>query len=107
MPILNRIAAYAEEMKGWRHHLHANPELAFECHNTAAYIVERLKEIGVDEIHPGIAKTGIVAIINGSAPGETIWLCADMDALPIAEITGAEYASTIPGNCLLYTTRCV
>ena len=98
MPILNRIAAYAEEMKGWRHHLHANPELAFECHNTAAYIVERLKEIGVDEIHPGIAKTGIVAIINGSAPGETIGLRADMDALPIAEITGAEYASTIPGK---------
>ncbi|MBP9951346.1 MAG: M20 aminoacylase family protein [Cypionkella sp.] len=98
MPVLNRIAAYAEEMKGWRHHLHANPELAFECHNTAAYIVERLKEIGVDEIHPGIAKTGIVAIINGSAPGDTIGLRADMDALPIVEITGADHASTIRGK---------
>ena len=98
MPVLNRIAAYAEEMKGWRRHLHANPELSYDCHNTAAYIVDRLREIGVDEIHPGIAKTGIVAIINGSAPGDTIGLRADMDALPIAEITGAEYASTIPGK---------
>ena len=41
MPVLNRIAAYAEEMKGWRRHLHANPELAFECHETAAYIAAR------------------------------------------------------------------
>ncbi|MFA9232126.1 MAG: M20 aminoacylase family protein [Microgenomates group bacterium] len=98
MPILNRIAAYAEEMKGWRRHLHANPELAFDCHNTSAYIVERLHEIGVDEIHAGIAKTGIVAIINGGAEGPTIGLRADMDALPILEMTGAEYASTIKGK---------
>jgi hippurate hydrolase len=98
MPVLNRIASYAEEMKGWRRHLHANPELSFECHNTAAYIVERLREMGVDEIHPGIAKTGIVAIINGQGNGPTIGLRADMDALPIVEVTGAEYASTIPGR---------
>jgi amidohydrolase len=103
MPVLNRIAAYAEEMKGWRQHLHAHPELAFECHQTAAYIVDRLKDIGVDEIHTGIAKTGIVAIINGQGPnlgsgGPTIGLRADMDALPIMEITGAAYASTVPGK---------
>ena len=98
MPVLNRIAAYAEEMKGWRRHLHMHPELAFDCHNTAAFIVDRLKEIGVDEIHPGIAKTGIVAIINGQGDGPTIGLRADMDALPIEEITGAEHASTIPGK---------
>jgi len=98
MPVLNRIAAYAEEMKGWRRHLHMHPELAFDCHDTAAYIADRLREIGVDEIHTGIAKTGIVAIINGQGAGPTIGLRADMDALPIAEITGAEYASTIPGK---------
>ena len=98
MPVLNRIAAYAPEMKTWRRHLHANPELSYDCHNTAAYIVDRLREIGVDEIHPGIARTGVVAIINGQAPGETIGLRADMDALPIEEITGAEYASTIKGK---------
>ena len=98
MPVLNRIAAYAEEMKGWRRHLHQHPELAFDCHQTAAWIEARLHEMGVDEVHPGIAKTGIVAIINGARPGPTIGLRADMDALPIAELTGAEYASTVPGK---------
>jgi amidohydrolase len=98
MPVLNRIAAYAEEMKGWRRHLHRRPELAFECHQTAAFIADRLREIGVDEIHEGIAKTGIVALIKGQKLGPVIGLRADMDALPIAELTGADYASTIPGK---------
>ena len=98
MPVLNRIAAYAPEMKGWRQHLHRHPELSFDCVNTAAFIVERLREMGVDEVHTGIAKTGIVAVINGSAPGPTIGLRADMDALPIVEMTGADYASTIAGK---------
>jgi hippurate hydrolase len=98
MPVLNRIASYADEMKGWRRHLHQHPELAFECHETAAFIVARLREIGVDEIHEGIAKTGIVAIINGQGDGPTIGLRADMDALPIEELTGAEHASTVKGK---------
>lgn len=98
MPVLNRIAAFSEEMKGWRRHLHAHPELEFDCHNTAAFIVERLKEFGVDEIHTGIATSGVVAIINGQADGPTIAIRADMDALPIEEITGVDYASTIPGR---------
>ena len=98
MPVLNRIASYAEEMKGWRQHLHANPELSFDCHNTAAFIAERLREIGVDEVHTGIATTGIVAIINGQGEGPTIGLRADMDALPMEEITGVDYASTFPGK---------
>ncbi|MFN7050937.1 MAG: amidohydrolase, partial [Gemmobacter sp.] len=98
MPVLNRIADFAEEMKGWRRHLHQNPELEFECHETAAFIAARLREIGVDELHEGIAKTGIVAIINGQGNGPTIGLRADMDALPIAELTGAEYASQVPGK---------
>ena len=98
MPILNRIASYSEEMKGWRRHLHANPELEFDCHKTAAFIVERLREMGVDEIHEGIATSGVVAIINGKGVGPTIGIRADMDALPIKEITGADYASTVPGK---------
>jgi hippurate hydrolase len=98
MPVLNRIAAYAEEMKGWRRHLHANPELGFDCPQTAAFIAARLREFGVDEIHEGIAKTGLVAIINGTGQGPTIGLRADMDALPILEATGADHASTNPGK---------
>lgn len=98
MPVLNRIASYAEEMKGWRRHLHQYPELAFDCHETAAWIAARLREIGVDEIHEGIAKTGIVALIKGRAEGPVIGLRADMDALPIEELTGAPYASKVPGK---------
>ena len=98
MPALNRIAAYAAEMKAWRHHLHAHPELAFDCHDTAAFITERLHEFGVDEIHMGIARSGVVAIINGTGAGPTIGLRADMDALPIHEATGADHASTVAGK---------
>ncbi len=98
MPVLNRIADYAEDMKGWRRHLHAHPELKFDCHETAAFITARLTEFGVDEIHQGIAQSGIVAIINGTGDGPTIGLRADMDALPIPEATGAQYASLNPGK---------
>ena len=98
MPVLNRIAAYASEMAEWRQHLHAHPELTFECHETAAFVAARLREFGVDEVHEDIAKTGIVAIINGRAPGPTIGLRADMDALPLTEITGLPYASQTPGK---------
>ncbi|MCL4065215.1 M20 family metallopeptidase [Pseudomonas sp. GX19020] len=98
MPVLNRIASYAGEMKGWRQHIHARPELEFNCHETAAFIVERLREFGVDEIHEGIAKSGVVAIIKGRGAGPVIGLRADMDALPITELTGADHASTVPGR---------
>ncbi len=98
MPVLNRIASYAEEMKAWRHHLHRNPELGFDCHQTAAWIEARLREMGVDEVHTGIARTGLVALIDGRGPGPTIGLRADMDALPITETTGAPHASLVPGR---------
>jgi amidohydrolase len=98
MPVLNRIADLSDQMKAWRQHLHQNPELSFDCPETAAFIAARLREIGVDEIHEGIAQTGIVAIINGQSDGPTIGLRADFDALPIDEITGAEYASQNPGK---------
>jgi amidohydrolase len=98
MPVLNAIAGYAEEMTGWRRHLHQHPELRFDCHETAAFVAARLREFGVDEVHEGIATTGIVAIINGQGAGPTIGLRADMDALPITEATGLDYASIIPGK---------
>ena len=97
MPVLNRIADLAPDMAGWRRWLHRHPELGFDLPRTAAYVAARLTEMGVDEIHPGIAGTGIVALISGSRPGPTIGLRADMDALPIAETTGAGHASETPG----------
>ena len=98
MPVNNRIAAFAPEMKDWRRWLHRHPELEFDLHETSAFVAERLREIGVDEIHEGIARTGIVALINGQAPGPTIALRADMDALPITEGTGVDHASETPGK---------
>ena len=96
MPIVNRIADFAEDMKTWRRHLHQHPELGFDCHETAAFVVEKLKAFGVDEIHEGIATSGVVAIIEGQGTGPTIGLRADMDALPMEETTGLDYASTVP-----------
>ena len=98
MPIINRISDYYNEMREWRQYIHSNPELGFECHKTAAFVVERLREFGIEEIHEGIAKTGVVAIINGSKPGKTIGLRADMDALPLQEIHDHDYKSKNPGK---------
>jgi len=98
MPVINRIADYTTDMTAWRRHLHTIPELAFDCHETAAFVVERLREFGISQIHEGIATTGIVAIIEGQGDGPTIGLRADMDALPMQEETGLDYASKYAGK---------
>ncbi len=100
MPILSRIAGYIEDMKQWRRQLHKHPELLFDCHETSAFVVEKLKEFGVDEIHTGIAKTGVVGIIKGQngGNGTVLGLRADMDALPMQENSGLEYASVYDGK---------
>ena len=98
MPVLNRIAAFHSEMTDWRQDFHRHPELAFEEHRTSGIVAGKLREFGVDEVVTGIAGTGVVGVIRGSAPGGSIGLRADMDALPILEETGAEYASTVPGK---------
>ena len=98
MPVVNRIADFSADMTAWRRHLHTIPELGLACHQTAAFVAERLREFGVDELYEGIAQTGVVAIINGQGEGPTIGLRADMDALPILEETGVPYASTHPGK---------
>jgi len=98
MAIVNRIAGYADEMTGWRRHLHTIPELGRECFKTAAFVEEKLREFGVDKIQTGFATTGIVAIVNGQGDGPTIGLRADMDGLPIIETTGLDYQSTHEGR---------
>ena len=97
MPVLNSIAAMSGEMTAWRRHLHTIPELEFDCVKTSAFVVEKLREFGIEQIETGIAKTGVVAIIEGRETGPTIGLRADMDALPIEEATGLPHASTHPG----------
>lgn len=80
----------------WRHHLHAHPELSNREVNTQAFIVERLTEAGVDEIHQGIAGHGVVAILRGGRDGDRMAaLRADTDALPVKESADVEFASTV------------
>ncbi|MEM7438986.1 MAG: M20 aminoacylase family protein [Pseudomonadota bacterium] len=98
MPVINRIADFAEEMKTWRRHLHMNPELDLECHQTAAFVVEQLRAFGVDEIHEKIGVSGVVGLIRGKGEGFVVGLRADMDALPMEEKTGLDHASTVPGR---------
>ena len=100
MPIRNRFAELHSEIAGWRQSLHAHPELQFDVHWTANFVAERLGEFGCDEVVTGIGRTGVVALIKGrGAPsGRVVGLRADMDALPIHEETGVEYASQVPGK---------
>ena len=99
MPILNRAAELQAEVTGWRRHLHENPEILYEVTETAAFIAEKLKSFGVDEIVTGIGQSGVVGIVNGrGGSGRTIGLRADMDALPVEEMTGRPWASKIPGR---------
>ncbi|MCL4170004.1 UNVERIFIED_CONTAM: hypothetical protein GTU68_006476, partial [Idotea baltica] len=76
-----------------------NPEILFETHRTSALVAEKLKAFGCDEVVEGIGRTGVVGVIKGKSngSGKTIGLRADMDALPILEATGLDYASKTPG----------
>ena len=93
MPIINRIGEFHAEMAAWRQDIHAHPELALQEVRTSGVVQEKLREFGVDEIITGLARTGVVGVIKGRGAGGAIGLRADMDALPIFEETGLEYAS--------------
>ncbi|MAC77476.1 MAG: amidohydrolase [Rhodobacteraceae bacterium] len=99
MPIKNRLAEMQDEIVAWRRHLHETPELMYEVHQTAAFVVDRLKDFGITDITTGIGRTGVVAVIEGrtNTSGKVIGLRADMDALPITETSGVDYASKNPG----------
>ena len=99
MPVKNRFAELLPEITAWRRDLHENPELLFEVHRTAGIVADKLREFGCDEVVEGIGRTGVVAVIKGKSDksGKVIGLRADMDALPIEEATGLDYASKTPG----------
>ena len=99
MPVKNRFAEMQTEITQWRRDIHENPEILFDTHRTSALVADKLKEFGCDEIVTGIGRTGVVAVIKGKSntSGKVIGLRADMDALPINEATGLDYASKTPG----------
>jgi amidohydrolase len=97
MPINNRIADFHADLTAWRRDLHANPEIAFEEHRTAAVVAAKLEEFGI-EVHRGLAGTGVVGTLKGNQPGDrSIALRADMDALPMPEANSFEHASKNAG----------
>jgi amidohydrolase len=99
MPIRNRFAELLPEITEWRQHLHRNPEILYEVQQTAAFVADKLRGFGVDEVVEGIGQTGVVGVIRGKGAGsKTVGLRADMDALPIHEDTGLDYASEVPGK---------
>ena len=103
MPIVNRVADLQPDIQAWRRDIHEHPELLYDVHRTAAFVADRLKEFGCDEVVTGIGQTGVVGVIKGKRPAsngdlKVIGLRADMDALPIAEETNLPYASKTPGK---------
>ncbi|MCJ7872471.1 M20 aminoacylase family protein [Phaeobacter sp. J2-8] len=99
MPVKNRFAELQGEITAWRRDLHENPEILFDTHRTAGIVADRLRDFGCDEVVTGLGRTGVVGVIKGksSDSGKVIGLRADMDALPILEQTGVEYASKTDG----------
>ena len=98
MNILPTIAESKDELEAIFRDLHAHPEIGFTETRTSGIVAEKLREYGVDEVHTGLGKTGVVGLIHGKGQGNRrVGLRADMDALPIQEATGLDYASTNPG----------
>ncbi|MBN2905538.1 MAG: amidohydrolase [Rhodobacteraceae bacterium] len=100
MPVKNRFAELHDEITAWRRDLHEHPELMYDLPRTSAFVAEKLREFGCDEVVEGIGRTGVVGVIKGKSDskGRVIGLRADMDALPIHEATGLDYASKSPGK---------
>lgn len=100
MAPIDDIALNATHLTAWRRDLHAHPELLYDVHRTAAFVADRLRDFGCDEVVTGIGRTGVVGVVKGRSDtkGQVIGLRADMDALPINEITGKAWASKTAGK---------
>lgn len=90
------VAQVNQEVIDVRHTLHQNPELGNTEVKTAALVADHLKALGID-VRTQVGKTGVVGVLKGGLPGPVMALRADMDALPVKEMTGLPYASTATG----------
>lgn len=91
-----RAGEVAERVVAWRHHLHRNPELSNREARTAAFVAEQLRSLGLDEVRTGIAGHGVVGVLRGGLPGDrVVALRADIDALPVPDECGADFASRV------------
>jgi len=87
------VGAVIEDVIGWRRDFHQHAELSNREFRTAEVIAEHLRNLDM-EVITGVAKTGVVGVLKGGAPGPVLALRADMDGLPVVEKTGLPYAST-------------
>jgi hippurate hydrolase len=97
LPALDAIRAHEDEMVAIRRQIHAQPELAYQEHQTAALVAERLERWGY-EVHRGLGGTGVVGTLRSGTSTKHLGLRADMDALPITETSGKPWASRVLGT---------
>jgi hippurate hydrolase len=96
---VQHIGRWQDEYTAFRRDLHRHPELGFEEHRTAQLVCERLRALGIEH-HPGVGRTGIVAVVRGrrDSAGRSVGLRADMDALPMHEDNDFEHRSRYDGR---------
>ena len=98
MDVLEKIKGYADRMTEIRRDIHAHPEIGFEEVRTSGLVAKELESYGI-EVHTGIGKTGVVGVIKGkNGTGKRVGLRADMDALPMDELTNLPWRSKISGK---------
>lgn len=95
--MLVELPAPHDELVRVRRALHARPELSMIEHETARFVTEELRRLNLDDVRTGIGKTGVLGTLRGAHPGPTTLLRADMDALPVHELTAADYRSRVEG----------
>lgn len=88
--------ALRDQLVAWRRDFHRHPELALQEHRTSGVIADYLRALGY-QVRTGVGQTGVVGLLTGARPGPVVMLRCDMDALPVSEESGAEYASQNPG----------
>ncbi len=96
MPLIDEIVKNKEQMKQWRHQLHAIPEIAFQEQKTAQFVEQKLHSFGL-KVYPRMAGTGVIGSLTAGNSNKAIALRADLDALPIVEKTSVDYCSTHKG----------
>jgi amidohydrolase len=90
-----RASEVTDDVISWRRDIHENPELGNREFRTAGIVAEHLRSLGLDEVRTDVAHTGVVGVLRGGRPGPVLGLRADMDALPVTELTDVPFASTV------------
>ncbi len=94
---MTTIAIPHDDLVATRRRLHRAPELSMVEHDTAAYVADQLRALGLDDVRTGVGQTGVLGTLRGGKPGPVTLLRADMDALPVTELNEVPYRSERPG----------